>query len=322
MRSERVGRVGRAPGEIISETRLGAKSLSVADPLRLTSLDLPDRARSRYDLLDPIGGDESDAVAVAEDDVVGCDPVAADARPADGIRCLGVEPRRWHRICAVAPERKPDLTELVAVAVETPYNHAGQPGACCLKHGKVADAGLVVAAAVVDDQDIAVLGGLECLEEDVDAAVVAGGQHPSGNLGAGNQSGDSRRRGTQRNPDADAGVEDQRRRELIEPLGRPRIKRKRRESDAERLGAGASVEKQRPILLDKETGLASLLAMRRLASHERSPQPPPRAVRHGANLQCGEIVPVSVEIGQEEQGACDRRGGLEPRENQAGNRRR
>lgn len=55
------------------------------------------------------------------------------------------------------------------------------------------------------------------------------------------------RRGAQRNLDGDAGVEDQRRRELSEPLGRARIKRNRVDSDAERLGAGASVEKQRPI---------------------------------------------------------------------------
>src|SRR5437899_1727882 len=82
-----------------------------------------------------------------------------DARAANGIRGRGVEPRRWHRICAIAPERKPDLAELVAVAVETPDNYAGQPGACCLERGEVADAGLVVAAAVVDDQDVAVLGG-------------------------------------------------------------------------------------------------------------------------------------------------------------------
>ena len=110
--------------------------------------------------------------------------------------------------------------------METPDNYAGQPGACCLEHGEVADAGLVVAAAVVDDQDVAVLGGLERLEEDVDAAVVARRQHPSGNLGAGDQGGDSRRRGAQRNPDADAGVEDQRRRQLSELLGHER-KRKR-----------------------------------------------------------------------------------------------
>jgi hypothetical protein len=43
-----------------------------------------------------------------------------------------------------------------------------------------------------------VRGGLERLEEDVDAAVVAGQDRPPGNLGAGNQSGDSRRRGAQR----------------------------------------------------------------------------------------------------------------------------
>jgi hypothetical protein len=78
----------------------------------------------------------------------------------------------------------------------------GQPGACCLEHGKVANAGLIAAFAVVHDQYVAVLGGLERLERDVDAAAVAGGQHPSGNLGADDESGDSRRRATLRNPDA------------------------------------------------------------------------------------------------------------------------
>jgi hypothetical protein len=81
---------------------------------------------------------------------------------------------------------------------------------------------------------------------------VAGRQRPPGNLCAGNQSGDSWGRRAQRNPDADAGVEDQRRRELSESLGRVCIERKRLESDAKRLGAGASVEKQMSILLDKE----------------------------------------------------------------------
>jgi hypothetical protein len=63
---------------------------------------------------------------------------------------------------------------------------------------------------------------------------VAGRQHPPGNLGTGNESGDSRRRGAQRNPDADAGVKDQRRREVTEPLGRARIKRKWLENDGEK----------------------------------------------------------------------------------------
>lgn len=178
--------------------------------------------------------------------------MAADARAADAIRRLGVKPRRWHRICAVAPEWKPDPTELGAVAVQTPDNHAGQPGAGCLEHGEVADAGLVAAAAVVDDQNIAGLGELKRLEEDVDAAVVAGRQRPPGDLGTGNESGDSRRRRAQRNPDPDAGVEDQRRRELTERLGRARIKREWLECDGERLVAGTSAGKQKPVLLDKE----------------------------------------------------------------------
>jgi hypothetical protein len=64
-------------------TVIGLPVESYAGPAvfrRATSLDLPDRSRSRQDLLDLIGADDSDAVVVAEDDVLGCHPVAADAR--------------------------------------------------------------------------------------------------------------------------------------------------------------------------------------------------------------------------------------------------
>src|SRR5437764_15393542 len=114
--------------------RRGRKRFAAPDPLRRTSRDLPARSCRRQDLLDPIRDDESDAVVIAEGNVLGCYPMAADARAADRIRGLGFEPRRRHRICAVAPEWKTDLTKLVAVSVEAPDNDAGQPGACCLEH--------------------------------------------------------------------------------------------------------------------------------------------------------------------------------------------
>jgi hypothetical protein len=57
--------------------------------------------------------------------------------------------------------------------VEAPHDYPGQTCARSLEHGEVTDAGFVVAAAVVDDQDVAVLGCLERFEKDVDAAAVA-----------------------------------------------------------------------------------------------------------------------------------------------------
>jgi hypothetical protein len=94
------------------------------------------------------------------------------------------------------------------------------------------------------------------------------------NFGAGNQSGDARRRCARWNPDPDAGIEDQRRRCLSEPLGRGCSKRNRLESDAERLRGGASVEKQRSIFLDNEGELSSESAVRRLADGYAPNEPP------------------------------------------------
>ena len=55
--------------------------------------------------------------------------------------------------------------------------HAGRPG---LEHGEVADAGLVDAPAVVDDEHVPGLRGGERLEEDVDAPGMTGRQGAAG----------------------------------------------------------------------------------------------------------------------------------------------
>ncbi|GAA5035968.1 hypothetical protein GCM10023317_89680 [Actinopolymorpha pittospori] len=55
-----------------------------------------------------------------------------------------------------------------------------RPAVFALEHHQVADAGLVESSIVVDDEHVAGRGVLERLEEDVHAAAVARGKHPTG----------------------------------------------------------------------------------------------------------------------------------------------
>jgi hypothetical protein len=55
----------------------------------------------------------------------------------------------------------------------TPDDDACQFTSLCFKRGQVADAALIHPALIIDDQNIAGLGGSHCFEEYVHAAIVS-----------------------------------------------------------------------------------------------------------------------------------------------------
>jgi hypothetical protein len=69
----------------------------------------------------------------------------------------------------------PDLAQLGGVAVPAPHDDAGESGLPCLEHHEVAEARLVVATAVVDDQHAAGCRPLDARQQHVDAAQVGDG---------------------------------------------------------------------------------------------------------------------------------------------------
>ena len=77
---------------------------------------------------------------------------------------------RTDRRRAEAPDRQVDRAQLGGVTVAAPDDHRGDAAELRLQHGQVADARLIGAAAVVDDQDFAGRSCVDGLQEDVDAA--------------------------------------------------------------------------------------------------------------------------------------------------------
>jgi hypothetical protein len=97
------------------------------------------------------------------------------------------------------------------VAMEAPDDQCGHACAPGFERRQVADAGLVPAARVVDDEDVAGLGGAERLQEDVDAAEVTRRKRAAGDPASGRDGRDAGRRRSQRNAVADAGIRHERR---------------------------------------------------------------------------------------------------------------
>ena len=78
--------------------------------------------------------------------------------------------------------------------MRSPNNHAGQAGCLRFERGQISDAGFVLPAAVIDDEKIARLRVLHCLEENIDAAEMPGWKGAAGEAMAGNQRRNSGRR--------------------------------------------------------------------------------------------------------------------------------
>ena len=86
---------------------------------------------------------------------------------------------------AQAEDRQADGAQLCGVAVQPPDDDPDQAGARDLERDEVADAGLVGAALVVDDEHVAGFGVPEGLEEHVDAADVPHRPGPPDDVDAG-----------------------------------------------------------------------------------------------------------------------------------------
>ena len=82
--------------------------------------------------------------------------------------------------------------------MQSPHDEGRDARRLRLEYGQVADAGLVRSAPIVDDQDIARPRRTECLEEDVDAAVMAGRECAPGDPCTGSNGCNPRRRHAQR----------------------------------------------------------------------------------------------------------------------------
>src|SRR5690242_14760394 len=197
--AEGVRRIAPALGEVLGEPRLVAQRLPRADAPCLLPFDPTDRPDRLEHLVHVRLRDEDDAVVVGEHDVV-----ARDDRLAEAHRLVVplVEPRRAERARAVAPDREADLAQLARVPVQSPDDDAGEPRGLRLEDRQIADARLVDAAGVVDDEDIAGIRSLARLEEDVDTAEVPGRQYASDDERAGDDRPDAGRSGTQRHADA------------------------------------------------------------------------------------------------------------------------
>ena len=102
--------------------------------------------------------------------------------------------------------------------MQAPHDQAPHPGGPGLQHRQVAHAGLVHAAAVVDDQHVAGFSQAESLQEHIHAAVVPHRQDPPSDPLAGHDRPDSRMGGPQRNTTAHARISHQRSGQIRERL--------------------------------------------------------------------------------------------------------
>ena len=90
--------------------------------------------------------------------------------------------------------------------MQAPHHQACHPGGLGLQYRQVADACLVRAAAVVDDQHVAGFGLTECLQEHVHTAVVPRWQDPPSDPLAGHDRPDSRMGGRPLNTTASRSI--------------------------------------------------------------------------------------------------------------------
>ena len=73
-----------------------------------------------------------------------------------------------------AEDWKVDLSQFVAVTMTTPYRDRRQPGSLSLQCYEIANACLIHSSSIVDHQNIAFPRIVDCLEEDIYAAIMAG----------------------------------------------------------------------------------------------------------------------------------------------------
>jgi len=208
----------RAPGQVVIESGLLAQCLALPDPASLVPFALPDLVRGDQHLLGTLCRDEQHAVVIGEDDVTGADQVRPEPRGDQRLGLPLVQPRRAGRVAAVAEDRKADRGQFRRVPVQAPHRQGRHTSCLGLQHRQVADARLVRAAAVVDDQHVAGSCPAKCLQEHVHAAVVPHWQHPPSDRLAGHNRPDPRMGRPQRNITAQAGIGHQRRGQIRERL--------------------------------------------------------------------------------------------------------
>src|SRR5262249_712206 len=81
---------------------------------------------------------------------------------------------------AVAENRQTNFPQLWRVPVHAPDNDSSQTAVLCFERGQIANAAFVESAAIVDDQDVAGLRALNCLQKNIDASKMSSRQRRPG----------------------------------------------------------------------------------------------------------------------------------------------
>lgn len=218
MLAEGQGRVGGAGSEVGGEPHLLTQRPAGSDLAGLAVFGVADGLGQVEQLLDAVGRDEDRSVLVREYDVLAGDRPAADRCRGQRVGRLRVETERPRRQGAEAEDGKADRGDVNRVAVQPADHDPRDSGGLGLEGDQVADARLVPSAAVVHDQYVARLGGLERLQEHVDTAHMLRRQHPPGDPPRGRS---RQRHRAYRQPRPKARIRHMRRGQPREPLHHP-----------------------------------------------------------------------------------------------------
>lgn len=196
--AERVRAILGTAEQVLVERSLRAQCLACRDLQGLIAFDLPDRAAGVEHLVNSFRRNEDDSVVVGEHNVATCDDVFAEASARERLGLLRIESHGACRAGSVAEEREADLAQLGRVTMEPPDDEGRNAGGLCLEYRQIADARLIRSARIVHDEDIARPRRPKRLEEDVDAAVMAGRECSPGDSCTGDNRCNPRRRHPQR----------------------------------------------------------------------------------------------------------------------------
>src|SRR3984957_5106851 len=167
-----------ALGQVAVELHLTAQGDACAELSGLAPFGVADRLRQREDFPGATGRHEQHAIVIAQDQVLAIHGPLSHRGGGQRIGDPGIETLRAGRERAQAEDRQPDRLDVGGVAMQPPDHDAVQPRRLSLKNHQVADAALIEAPVVVDYQHVARFGPVERLEENIDAAGIAGGTHP------------------------------------------------------------------------------------------------------------------------------------------------
>ena len=202
--AETQGRGPLALGQVAVEPHLTAQGDTCVELSGLASLGVADCLRKREDFLGAAGRHEQHPIVIAQDQVRTIHGPISHRGGRQRIRDPGIETLRAGRDRSQAEDRQPDRLDVGGVAMQPPDHDSVQPCSLCLQNHQVADATLIEAPVVVGHQHLARCGPVERLEENIDAAGMAGGTHPPSEPATEHDRVQARRRAAHREPSADA----------------------------------------------------------------------------------------------------------------------